>query len=302
MGTTHRWSSRLPFYYGWLIVGIAFVTMAIGVTARTAFSLLLPPLIDEFGWDRGLVAGAFSFGFLVSAALSPIAGRLMDRHGPRIVIGSGVCLMTAGLLMAPTIEKPWQLYATLGVLVGSGANLMSFTAQSLFLPNWFVRRRGLAISIAFSGSAPGRSCCFPGYRRSSAGMAGAHRVGPWVRLCFSSWVRSICSCGGDQRTSGCWRTVDRTRQSARREVHRTLSIPLGRPSNGRSHVQCAPAASGGSCSRTSAPSSPGTPYRFTRRNILSKSGSVPSLRRGLWGSSVLLPFPDRLVSGPCPTG
>ena len=34
----HHWSSRLPFYYGWLIVGIAFVTMAIGVTARTAFS------------------------------------------------------------------------------------------------------------------------------------------------------------------------------------------------------------------------------------------------------------------------
>ncbi len=74
----HHWSSRLPFYYGWLIVGIAFVTMAIGVTARTAFSLLMPPLIGEFGWDRGLVAGAFSFGFLVSAVLSPIVGRIMD--------------------------------------------------------------------------------------------------------------------------------------------------------------------------------------------------------------------------------
>jgi hypothetical protein len=51
-----HWLSRLPFYYGWLIVGVAFVTMAIAVTARTAFSLLLPPLMDEFGWDRGLVA------------------------------------------------------------------------------------------------------------------------------------------------------------------------------------------------------------------------------------------------------
>jgi len=63
-GSGH-WSSRLPFYYGWLIIGIAFVTMAIGVTTRTAFSLLMPPLIDEFGWQRGLAAGAFSFGFLV---------------------------------------------------------------------------------------------------------------------------------------------------------------------------------------------------------------------------------------------
>ena len=101
------WSSRLPFYYGWMIVGIAFVTMAIAVTARTSFSLLLPPLLDEFGWDRGLVAGAFSFGFLVSAILSPIFGRLMDRHGPRLVIGSGVCLLSLGLFSAQVIATPW---------------------------------------------------------------------------------------------------------------------------------------------------------------------------------------------------
>ena len=153
--------SRLPFYYGWVIVGVAFVTMAIGVSARTAFSLLLPPLTEEFGWDRALVAGAFSFGFLVSAALSPIAGRLMDRYGPRVVIEAGACFMATGLLMAPAIERPWQLYATLGVLVGCGANLTSFTAHSLFLPNWFVRRRGLAISLAFSGVGIGAIVLLP---------------------------------------------------------------------------------------------------------------------------------------------
>jgi MFS family permease len=152
---------RLPFFYGWAIVCIAFVTMAIGVTARTAFSLLLPPLIDEFGWDRGLIAGAFSFGFLVSAALSPIAGQLVDRRGPRVVIETGVCLLASGLLLAPFIKQPWQLYATLGVLVGSGANLMSFTAQSLYLPNWFARRRGLAISVAFSGVGVGAIVLLP---------------------------------------------------------------------------------------------------------------------------------------------
>lgn len=95
MAASHRRSSRLPFYYGWLIVGIAFVTMAVGVSARTAYSLLLPPLVDEFGWDRGLAAGAFSLGFLISALLNPIVGRLMDRYGPRLVIESGVVLMAS---------------------------------------------------------------------------------------------------------------------------------------------------------------------------------------------------------------
>jgi MFS family permease len=156
-----HWASRLPFYYGWLIVGIAFVTMAIGVTARTAFSLLMPPLIDEFGWDRALAAGAFSFGFLVSAVLSPIVGRVMDMRGPRVVIMTGVTLLSAGLFLAPLIEQPWHLYATLGVLVGGGANMMTYTAHSQFLPNWFVRRRGLAISIAFAGAGAGAIVLLP---------------------------------------------------------------------------------------------------------------------------------------------
>ncbi|HEY0440143.1 MAG TPA: MFS transporter, partial [Xanthobacteraceae bacterium] len=67
----------LPFFYGWVIVAVAFVTMAIGVNARTAFSLLFPPIVSEFGWERGVTAGAFSFGFLVSAVLTPTIGRLM---------------------------------------------------------------------------------------------------------------------------------------------------------------------------------------------------------------------------------
>src|SRR5262245_22525419 len=84
---------RLPFFYGWLIVCVVFVSMAVGVNARTAFSLLFPPILDEFGWPRGVTAGAFSFGFLVSAALSPAIGRLMDRRGPRVVMEIGIGLM-----------------------------------------------------------------------------------------------------------------------------------------------------------------------------------------------------------------
>jgi MFS family permease len=159
--TPKHWSARLPFYYGWLIVGTAFVTMAIGVTGRTAFSLLMPALIDEFKWDRGLAAGAFSFGFLVSAILSPLVGRVMDARGPRIVILAGVALMSAGLLLAPWVTRPWHLYATLGVAVGGGANMMTYTAHSQFLPNWFTRRRGLAISIAFSGAGFGAILLLP---------------------------------------------------------------------------------------------------------------------------------------------
>src|SRR5499426_4136244 len=135
--------------------------MAIGVNARTAFSLLFPPILDEFGWERGLTAGAFSFGFLVSACLSPLVGRLMDRRGPRFVIEMGTIVMAIGLALAPLVRRPWHLYATLGVLVGGGSICLSYTGQSLYLPNWFVRRRGLAMSVAFSGVGLGSIVLLP---------------------------------------------------------------------------------------------------------------------------------------------
>jgi MFS family permease len=152
---------RLPFFYGWVVVAVAFITMGVGVNARTAFSLLFPPILAEFGWERGMTAGAFSFGFLVSAVLSPSLGRLMDRRGPRVVMELGVLLVGAGLMLATLVRQPWHLYATLGVLVGGGSVCLAYTGQALYLPNWFVRRRGLAMSIAFSGVGIGSIVLLP---------------------------------------------------------------------------------------------------------------------------------------------
>ena len=152
---------RLPFFYGWVLVGVSFVTMAIGVNARTAFSLLFPPILHEFKWDRGVTAGAFSFGFLISAVVTPCVGWLTDRRGPRLGVEAGVAAMSGGLLLASLIGQPWQLYLSLGALVGGGVNLLAYTGQSLYLTNWFVRRRGLALSIAFSGVGVGSVTILP---------------------------------------------------------------------------------------------------------------------------------------------
>jgi MFS family permease len=173
--------ARLPFFYGWAIVAIVFVTMGIGVNARTAFSLLFPPILDEFGWDRGVTAGAFSFGFIVSAALSPWLGRLMDTHGPRVVNELGVVLIAAGLLLATLVQVPWHLYATLGMLVGGGSVCLGYTGQGLFLPNWFVRRRGLAMSIAFSGVGVGSVIVLPW-------LQGLIERAGWRSACFALGV------------------------------------------------------------------------------------------------------------------
>src|ERR1700704_6256782 len=182
LGISHRSNGNdeirnlmpLPFFYGWIIVVVTFVTMAIGVNARTSFSLLFPPIINEFGWERGVTAGAFSFGFLVSAAVSPLIGRMMDRAGPRTVMELGVALMAAGLLLAPLTTQPWHLYLTIGVLVGAGSICLGYSGQSLYLPHWFNRRRGLANRLHRDGhSGSGRARAD---QPAAANAAGGYRT------------------------------------------------------------------------------------------------------------------------------
>lgn len=67
----------------------------------------------------------------------------------------------AGLLLATFAGEPWHVYVTLGMLVGAGTTFTGYTGQALFLPNWFVRRRGLAMSIAFAGVGFGSIVMLP---------------------------------------------------------------------------------------------------------------------------------------------
>jgi MFS family permease len=170
--------TRWPCFYGWVIVAVAFITMGLGVNTRTAFSLLFPPLVTEFGWDRGVTAGAFSAGFMVATLFAPCIGMLMDRVGPRVVLPLGVVLVSSGMGLAPLVHHPWHLYLTFGVLVVGGSVFISYIGHALFLPHWFVRRRGLAIGIAFSGVGIGSiltllplNLLFPRRRPEDMGLA-----------------------------------------------------------------------------------------------------------------------------------
>src|SRR5205085_6523152 len=59
---------------------------------------------------------------------------------------------------------PWHLYLTTVFLVGGGSVCLAYSGQSLYLPNWFVRRRGLAISLAFSGVGVGSITLLPWFQ------------------------------------------------------------------------------------------------------------------------------------------
>jgi sugar phosphate permease len=176
-----RSTARPAFFYGWIVVAIAFVTMAAAVSSRTGFSILFPALIDEFGWDRSVTAGAFSIGFVASTAFVPLVGAMMDRYGPRLVLPVGGLLIAVGYFAVTFVSGPLGLYGAFGILVVCGSMATSYIAHSMFLANWFSRRRGLATGIAFSGVGVGGMVIFPlmqwliddyGWRTACLAMAG----------------------------------------------------------------------------------------------------------------------------------
>jgi MFS family permease len=135
--------------------------MAVAISARTSFSLLYPEILTEFRWSLSVTAGAYSLGFIISMATLPIVGILMEKAGPRFVIPLGALFTAGGFVLITVINDVIGLYVAMGVLIVNGSMATSYVVHSMFLPNWFVRNRGLAVGIAFSGVGVGALVLLP---------------------------------------------------------------------------------------------------------------------------------------------
>ena len=152
---------RHLFYYGWVVIAVGFVTMAVAVSMRTSFTVFYPSFLEEFGWKRGVTAIAFSINMIALSLSAPVLGTLMDRYGPRMIMPIGAIILALGMGLSSRITELWQFYLLQGVMVGVGASSMSISGHSYFLPNWFVRKRGVALGIAFSGIGVGQALIVP---------------------------------------------------------------------------------------------------------------------------------------------
>src|SRR5687768_16990292 len=141
-------AERLPFYYGWVVV----MAVSIIAFAGVAFSfgvvgVLFLPMSEEFGWSRTVIPGAQLVGTVLSLAVAPRAGRLLDKHGPGPVLTVGALIMTACLMgLAFTNSAPmfYVLFAG-GVAMNTGTLQVALNATTA---KWFGRRRGLASAVS----------------------------------------------------------------------------------------------------------------------------------------------------------
>jgi MFS family permease len=150
-----RPGQRSGLYYGWVIVGVALVSMAFWFGFRAMFSVFLVALVGDFGWGRAEISGVQSVAMICYIVAAPLAGGLVDRFGPRRVILPGIALLSTGLVLCSTIHGLAQYYLFYGVVGGLSVACVSLAAYTALIPHWFERRRGSASGIAASGMGLG---------------------------------------------------------------------------------------------------------------------------------------------------
>jgi len=146
---------RPPFFYGWVVVGVAtFAMFTATLTGGAGFSVFIAPMSADLGWSRSVLVGALTIGTIVGALLAPIVGRLIDIYGARLALalcGVGVAV-TLSIVAGATTELTFLIAYGAARAIDMGAlNLAVTTAVA----NWFVRMRGRALGIATAGNAIG---------------------------------------------------------------------------------------------------------------------------------------------------
>ena len=119
--TQKRPPISLPFYYGWFVLGLCFLTTLTSAGVRSSPSVLIHPLEAEFGWSRTLIASAVSMNLLLFGVAAPISGFLIDRFGPRKVMMGSLTLLIIGVSGTMAMTEFWQFFLVWGVIVGLGA-------------------------------------------------------------------------------------------------------------------------------------------------------------------------------------
>src|SRR5262245_7982893 len=159
--STKRPPLSLPFYYGWFIVSLCFMTTLISAGVRSSPSVLIHPLEAEFGWSRALIASAISMNLLLFGVAAPISGFLIDRYGPRKVMLGSLLLLIAGVSGTVAMTQFWQFFLVWGVIVGIGAGGVGSVLTATVGNRWFIARRGLALGILGSASSTGQLIFLP---------------------------------------------------------------------------------------------------------------------------------------------
>jgi MFS family permease len=147
--------------YAWVVVAVLAVTLTIASGARFLFGVVLKPVSEEFGWNRAQLTGAVMLAMIVLSICQPLVGILIDRIGAKKILVGGIALLGLSLIPFSFVTSLWQIYVLYGLLMSFGLAAASPVLATSIVGRWFTTNRGLAMSVATSGSAFGQLLIVP---------------------------------------------------------------------------------------------------------------------------------------------
>ena len=142
-------------YFGWYLLICAVIGMAIASgVSFWVLGLYVTPLEEEFGWSRTLLQTGISVSLLVSGLASPLAGKMVDRYGPRRSIIWGTVFTCGSYILLATTSSliEWYLYFAINSFF---RGFMFYIPFQVLISRWFDRKRGRAVGIMAMGFSLG---------------------------------------------------------------------------------------------------------------------------------------------------
>lgn len=148
-------------FYGWWIVFAGFIILFIASgIGFYCHGVILDPLREVHSWSKGTVSAAITLFFFTNGLAGLVMGRWVDQYGPKWFLIFGSILFSAGLFALPRINSLTQLFA-IYMILSLGFCSTALIPINTLLTNWFIRKRGFAMSIASNGLSVGGMIMVP---------------------------------------------------------------------------------------------------------------------------------------------
>jgi MFS family permease len=153
--------ARRNIHYGWMMVGVTFLTALVSAGAVGAPGVFIVPLQKEFGWSTAAISSALSIRFILFGLMAPFAAALLNRYGLRRVTLAALLIVGSALVASLAMTEVWQLILLWGVVVGIGTGMTALVLGATVAARWFNARRGLVVGILTASMATGQLVFLP---------------------------------------------------------------------------------------------------------------------------------------------
>ena len=134
----------------WVQLILGFVVMMAISSPQYVWTLFVPSFQKTTGSVLSEVQWTITFLIVLQTWLSPMQGFLVERVGPKALIGLGAAMSGVGWIASSYVTTVWGLYATYGLLCGVGTGIVYVGIIGLMV-KWFPERRGLATGVVAAG-------------------------------------------------------------------------------------------------------------------------------------------------------